>query len=103
MLEAGENPSEALSRELTEEMGFVPCTTKLYPFDVYRSADKKFMHYTFISVVDEEFIPILNKESSGYAWIELGIWPKPMHYGTRVSLCTPKSIEKLNMILEQHI
>ena len=41
-------------------MDLVPELKKLNPIDVYQSKDKNFMYYSFVYVVDEEFIPILN-------------------------------------------
>lgn len=103
MMEDGEQPKEALLRELTEEMGFIPDIEKIYPFDIYQSKDKHFKYYSFISVVIDEFIPELNYESCGYGWIDLGIWPKPMHQGARISFCSLKAIDKIQIILNQHI
>ena len=102
MMEDAETPKEGLLRELEEEMGFVPDITKIYPFDVYQSKDKHFKYYSFVCVVEEEFVPILNKESAGYCWIDIGSWPKPMHQGAKVSFCNQKSLEKIRMILDQH-
>jgi len=31
--------------------------------------------------VNQEFRPRLNYEHIGYAWIDSGTWPKPMHPG----------------------
>ena len=31
--------------------------------------------------MDTEFTPRLNYEHLGYAWIDVGTWPKPMHPG----------------------
>ena len=101
MIEGGETPKEALLRELTEEMGYVPDIEKIYPFDVYQSRDKHFKYYSFVCIVDEEFIPVLNKESCGYCWINLGEWPKPMHQGAKISFCNNKAIEKINIILNK--
>jgi hypothetical protein len=28
-----------------------------------------------------EFVPVLNQEHMGYAWIDRGQWPRPMHPG----------------------
>lgn len=95
-------PKDALFRELKEEMGFIPDITKMYPFDIYESKDKHFRYYSFVCVVDDEFIPILNKESAGYAWTDVGVWPKPMHQGAKISFCKKKALEKLHMILDQH-
>ena len=103
MVELGEQPKDALLRELTEEMDFVPDIERIYPFDVYQSKDKHFKYFSFVSIVDEEFIPILNHESCGYCWINLGIWPKPMHQGAKISFCNKKAEDRLNAILEQHL
>lgn len=102
MVENNENPKEALYRELTEEMGFVPAIEKIYPFDVYQSKDKHFKYISFISIVEEEFVPELNLESAGYCWTNLGIWPKPMHQGARISFCNQKAIERINLTLSQY-
>lgn len=95
-------PKDTLFRELKEEMGFVPDITKIYPFDIYESKDKNFRYYTFVCVVDEEFVPVLNNESAGYGWFNFGVWPKPMHEGARISFCKKKAMAKLQMILDQH-
>ncbi len=102
MVESGEQPKEALLRELSEEMGFVPDIEKIYPFDVYQSKDKHFKYYSFVCIVEDEFVPILNAESCGYCWIDLGEWPKPMHQGARISFCNVKSIDKIKVMLSQH-
>jgi len=103
MMEGDETPKETLLRELDEEMGFVPDIEKFYPFDIYESRDKHFRYYTFICIVEQDFIPKLNKEAMGYAWFDFNRgWPKPMHQGAKNSLCKPRALEKLNMILEQH-
>jgi ADP-ribose pyrophosphatase YjhB (NUDIX family) len=102
MVELGEQPKDALLRELTEEMGFIPDIEKIYPFDVYQSRDKHFKYFSFVSIVEDEFVPELNSESCGYCWIDLACWPKPMHQGAKVSFCNLKAIEKINTMLSQH-
>lgn len=102
MVEEGEQPKEALLRELTEEMGFVPDIEKIYPFDVYQSKDKHFKYYSFVCIVEDEFIPELNIESCGYCWVDLGQWPKPMHQGAKISFCNLKAIDKIRLIISQH-
>lgn len=103
MIDGVETPKEALLRECDEEMGFVPDISKIYPFDVYESRDKNFRYYTFVCIVDDEFLPRLNDESIGYMWIELGTWPKPMHQGVRGTLCSNKAKVLLDIILGQHL
>ena len=102
MVEEGEQPKEALMRELTEEMGFIPDIEKIYPFDIYHSKDKHFRYVSFVCVVIDEFVPELNDESCGYCWINLGEFPKPLHQGAKISFCNPKAIEKIRLILSQH-
>jgi mutator protein MutT len=99
MIEAGETPYEALVRELDEEIGMVPDISKLNPIDVYQSANGEFMYYSFVAVVGKEFSPMLNQESAGYAWVDIGVWPQPLHEGARVTLTRNRGSEKLHTIL----
>lgn len=102
MREADECPKDTLFRELNEEMGFVPNISKVYPFDIYESTDKKFRYYSFVCVVDDEFVPVLNRESDGFAWVKLGVWPMPLHTGVKCSFNNKNSLEKLHLILSNH-
>ncbi len=103
MMEPNETPKQCLLREMSEEMGMIPDINKIYPYDVYESDDKNFKYYSFICIVDDEFIPVLNHESVGYCWAKLGIWPSPMHEGARITLCNEASLSKLKTILANHI
>lgn len=102
MLENSESPKDCLLREISEEIGFVPDISKIYPFDVYQSKDKQFKYYSFICVVEDEFTPSLNRESDGYCWVNIGKWPKPLHRGAKNTISDTLSIEKLKIILSQH-
>lgn len=102
MVEPTESTKDALLREFREEMGFLPNLQRIYPFDIYESKDKEFRYVTFVTIVDSEFIPNINHEAVGFCWVNLGVWPKPMHTGARKSFCTKKSEEKLKIILDQH-
>jgi len=99
-LEKNETPYEAIKRELQEEIGLVPDIEKLNPIDVYQSRDKNFYYYSFVAVVEEEFHPILNEESAGYAWVGIGKWPQPLHQGARATLQRNGGTDKLYTILE---
>jgi mutator protein MutT len=101
-LEPGEVVYDAIRRELQEEIGFVPEVTKLNPIDVYQSADQKFFYYSFVYVVEHEFIPVLNAESAGYAWVDIGWWPQPLHSGAKTTLTQNQGTEKLRTILKIH-
>ena len=102
IIERGETPYECIQRELDEEIGFVPELQKLNPLDVYQSKDRNFMYYSFVAVIEHEFMPNLNGESCGYAWVDIGTWPKPLHEGARVTLNYNKGNDKLKTILDLH-
>jgi mutator protein MutT len=99
LIEKGETVYECIQRELTEEIGFVPELAKLNPIDVYQSRDQKFYYYSFVYVVEKEFSPVLNGESAGYAWVNIGVWPQPLHNGARLTLNKNGGTEKLHTIL----
>ena len=103
MVENNETPKDALLRELSEEMNFIPDIEKIYSFDVYHSKDEQFRYYSFVCVVAEEFIPELNDENCGYCWIDLGQFPRPMHQGAKNSFCNIKAVSRIKTILSQHI
>lgn len=103
ILEGNESVYECITRELEEEIGFVPEMQKLNPIDVYQSRDKNFFYYSFVYVVDKEFMPPqLNNESAGYAWVNIGMWPKPLHNGAQTTLYTNNGTDKLLTILNIH-
>ena len=102
IIEKNETPYEAIQRELTEEIGFVPELTKLNPIDVYQSKDKNFYYYSFVAVVEHEFTPKLNGESAGYAWVDIGRWPQPLHQGAKLTLTRNRGDDKLLAILKIH-
>lgn len=80
-----------LTRELEEEIGFIPKHEKIFLLDVYLSKDLLFEYYSFIIVVPTEFIPKINDESSGYMWLDINSlknkqYPKPIHPGAKTIL-----------------
>ena len=83
-VEFNETPIKALYREIKEELGnSIPQINDIIPFDIFCTKNIKFKYYSFIIIIDNEFIPELNKESSGYCWIKIGNWPKPLHPGAK--------------------
>ena len=71
----------AISRECQEELGMMPEYIKLIPLEKFTSADGGFAYHTFFCSVAQEFVPVLNDEHIGWAWIASGTWPRPMHPG----------------------
>ena len=80
-IEDGESMMAAMERECREELGSMPDYIKLVPLEKFTSADHGFSYHTFFCSVEGEFTPVLNDEHVGYAWIDSGTWPKPMHPG----------------------
>lgn len=103
IIEGTETPYECIQRELDEEIGFIPEPLKLNPIDVFQSKDKRFYYYSFVYLVEEEFLPPrLNGESCGYAWVNIGNWPQPLHNGAKVTLLKNGGTDKLHTILDIH-
>lgn len=80
-IELGETLMQAMTRECTEELGYMPEYLRLVPLEKFTSINQGFVYHTFFCTVEKEFCPTLNHEHIGWAWIDSGTWPKPMHPG----------------------
>lgn len=100
-VEEGETLGYALQRELEEELINVPDIIKTIPLDNFVSNDDGFNYASFVSIITDEFHPELNDEHVGYAWVNIGTWPRPLHAGTRLILQNKNNIKKLNLILSR--
>lgn len=78
-IEKDETLIEGIERECLEEIGFFPTKAKLVP--IQKFVNNTFTYHTFFCVLDEEFIPTLNDEHCGYAWVVSEKYPKPLHPG----------------------
>lgn len=96
--EGTETPWEALKREIKEEIGFLPEIKKTVPLETFISTDQKFLFHTYLCAIEDEFIPKLNGEHSGYAWVTSGSWPKPLHQGLRNTLNSKVNQNKLETL-----
>lgn len=97
--ESSETPWEGLRREIAEEVGNVPIK-KTIPLETFISNDTKFHFHTYLCVIETEFIPNLNSEHNGYAWVSFGKWPKPLHHGLQNTLNRKSNITKLKTVFE---
>jgi len=80
-VEAEEYPVSTLYRELKEEINLDKNSIdSIKEINVF-VANSTFTYYSFVVFVLEEFIPKLNIESCGYAWITFNNWPRYMHPG----------------------
>ena len=97
--EGEETPWEGLRREIEEEIGIVDIK-KTIPLETFISTDSKFKFHTYLCLVNKEFIPDLNYEHDGYAWVSFGKWPKPLHYGLQNTLNKKTNLNKLKTVFE---
>ena len=98
--EIGETVIESLSREIQEEIGFLPIVRKTIPVDLFVSNDGKFEFHMFVCLVDKEFIPNLNSEHKGYAWSGIDNFPKPLHPALYNALKNNELKSKIKSVLD---
>ena len=87
---------EGIERECWEEMEYSLDDRKLIP--IQKFVNNAFTYHTFFCEVEEEFIPKLNDEHVGYAWVQEGNYPKPLHPGLFSTVNIDIVIEKLNSL-----
>lgn len=87
---------EGVARECMEEMQFDISNLKIIP--IQKFVNNMFIYHTFFCEVEEEFVPILNDEHVGYAWVKSGLYPKPLHPGLFSTVNIDIVIEKLNSL-----
>ena len=95
-----EIPYKALLREVEEELGSIPKIIKSIPLETFVSNDDKFQFHTYLCVVKDEFLPVLNDEHNGYAWVSFQNWPKPLHMGLRNILQNKQNLTKLQTVFQ---
>jgi len=95
-----ETPWEGLKREIQEEIGSLPEIKKTIPLETFVSNDDHFNFHTYLCVVEKEFIPVLNDEHDGYAWVSFGNWPKPLHLGLANTLRSKTNQQKLETVFK---
>lgn len=94
-----ETPWQGLQREIKEEIGSLPHIDKTIPLETFVSSDEHFNFHTYLCVVKKEFIPKLNDEHDGYAWVNFGSWPKPLHNGLQNTLRSKTNQNKLETVI----
>lgn len=87
-----------LIREIVEEIGVDLSDNKVMPLEKFTSDDNSFEYHTFFICVDSEFIPTLNDEHSGYCWVPIKDYPKPLHPGLHRTISFEKVMEKLMVL-----
>jgi ADP-ribose pyrophosphatase YjhB (NUDIX family) len=100
-IELGETLMQAIIRECEEELGAMPDYIRLVPLEKFTTADQHFAYHTFFCSVATEFVPTLNHEHTGWAWLASGIWPKPMHPGLWSTVNFDAVRDKISTIEQQ--
>jgi 8-oxo-dGTP pyrophosphatase MutT (NUDIX family) len=95
-IEKEETLLEGLERECLEEIGYFPKDAKLIP--IQKFVNNTFTYHTFFCAIEDEFVPVLNNEHVGYAWIGDGQHPKPMHPGLFSTINIDIVKEKLDIL-----
>lgn len=85
-----------LKRECLEEISFDITNLKLIPIQKFVNND--FTYHTFFCELENEFIPNLNNEHCGYAWVTKDQYPKPLHPGLFSTINFDLVKEKLKLI-----
>jgi 8-oxo-dGTP pyrophosphatase MutT (NUDIX family) len=98
--EAGETVWQALQREIQEEIGSHPPIIKTLPIETFVSNDEVFNFHTYLCVVQDEFLPNLSNEHSGWCWCTIDGAPKPLHQGLKSSLSNRTIKTKLQTIFD---
>jgi len=80
-VEENETTIQGLIREIKEEIGTDFSSKKFIPIETFTSDNEAFAYNTFLVSVEKEFIPVLNNEHRGYAWVKMEDHPNPLHPG----------------------
>lgn len=99
-VEGKESLLDALYRECGEEIGNFPKTRRVIPIEQFTSNDGRFIYHTFFGIVEEEFSPVLNDEHLGYAWIDSGEIPRPLHPGLWSTINVDEIKSKVRVVEE---
>ena len=99
-MEQGERPVQTLLRESREEISIDFHKNKIIPIETFTSDNKNFIYYTFLIVVNSEFLPILNLEHRGYAWVNLQDYPTPLHPGVWRTFKFEEILSKLAAVVD---
>lgn len=102
-LNPGEIPTEGLFREINEELTTRLDAQKTIPIETFTSDNGGFVYHTFMIIVEDEFVPILNDEHRGYCWVRIEDHPKPLHPGVWRSFNFKSILSKIRTIEKLHL
>jgi 8-oxo-dGTP pyrophosphatase MutT (NUDIX family) len=92
-IDGREAPKAAAEREVREEAGYTG-KLEIVPLYVYKHPSG-FTYHNFLAIVDKEFEPELNWETSTYRWCSPTKLPSPLHFGLKGLLADAASWQKI--------
>ena len=95
-IEKNETLLVGLKRECIEEIQYWDDDFKLVP--VQKFVNNTFAYHTFFCEIENEFVPILNDEHCGYAWVGGDRYPKLLHPGLFSTIQIDNVAEKLSSL-----
>ena len=87
-------------KDVDEELGIQVVIEKTIPIELFTSNDSNFFYHTFILIIEKEFMPNLNSEHCGYAWVSMEGWPAPLHPGVFSTLKLDSIKDKIKVIVD---
>lgn len=98
-LDINESMDLALAREIQEELGGMIVDAELVLIERFVSNNGRFHYHTYFVDVDDEFVPVLNSEHVGYAWLPLASAPRPLHPGLQRTLTSQSVLGKIATVV----
>lgn len=92
----GVDPGVSALREMVEETQY-DGDSSLSHLHTFSDASSGFRYDTFLTIVSDEFTPVLNWENQDFAWVAESEWPSPLHFGLEDLL---KNIPNLASVVE---
>jgi 8-oxo-dGTP pyrophosphatase MutT (NUDIX family) len=80
-VDEGEQPIEALKREMFEELFVRPGNIKFKQMRVEQIPERNMEFHYFEGLTNSEFIPILDHENLNYGWFSKDKLPSPLYRG----------------------
>jgi 8-oxo-dGTP pyrophosphatase MutT (NUDIX family) len=100
-IEDNETLLDGIQRECSEEIGFFDFENDLKLIPIQKFVNNTFTYHTFFCQVEKEFIPQLNNEHCGYAWVGDNLYPKPLHSGLFSTVIIDVVQEKLKILTKK--
>jgi ADP-ribose pyrophosphatase YjhB (NUDIX family) len=97
-IEEDELITQALYREINEEIKTDLSLNKIIPIETFTSENHRFVYYTYLILVEDEFVPVLNHEHRGFCWVKLSDHPKPLHPGVWRTFNFKVVVDKISML-----